>query len=63
MITIDTSSKNIIEITQSTAAKSKRAAAKIMIKLSFSLKTLAFSSEFNHLINLITSKELKQQQK
>ncbi len=62
-ITIDTSSKHIIEIAQSTAAKNKRAAAKTMIEFSFSLKTLTFDSEFDHLINLITLEELKQQQK
>ncbi len=60
MITINTSSKNIIKISQSTAAKSKRAVAKTMIELFFSLKTSAFSSEFDHLINLITLEELKQ---
>ncbi len=68
MITIDTSSKNIIEITQSTAAKSKKMTAKIIvktiIKLFSSLKTSAsFNSDFDHLINLMTLKELKQQQK
>ncbi len=62
-ITIDTSSKHIIEITQSTAAKNKRAAAKTMTELSFSLKTSAFNSEFDRLINLMTLEELKQQQK
>jgi len=64
MITIDTSSKNIIKITQLTAAKSKRAVAKIMIELFSSLKTSAFfNSDFDHLINLMTLEELKQQQK
>jgi hypothetical protein len=63
MITIDTSSKNIIKIIQSTAAKSKKTAAKTMIELFSSLKTSAFSSEFDHLINLMTLEELKQQQK
>ncbi len=64
MITIDTSSKNIIEIAQLTAAKSKRVAAKTMIELSFSLKTSAsFNFDFDHLINLMTLEELKQQQK
>jgi hypothetical protein len=63
MIIIDIFSKHIIEIIQSTAAKSKRAAAKTMIEFFFSLKTSAFSFEFDHLINLMTLKELKQQQK
>ncbi len=63
-ITIDTSSKNIIEIAQLTAAKSKKIAAKTMIELFSSSKTSAsFSSEFDYLINLMTLKELKQQQK
>ncbi len=34
-----------------------------MIELSFSLKTSTFNFEFNHLINLMTLEELKQQQK
>jgi len=64
MITIDTSSKNIIEIAQLTAAKNKRVAAKTMIKLFSSLKTSAsFDSDFDHLINLMPLEELKQQQK
>lgn len=64
IIIIDTSSKNIIEITQSIAAKNKRVAAKTMIELSSSLKISAsFNSDFDHLINLMTLEELKQQQK
>jgi len=47
-----------------TAAKSKKIAAKTMIELFSSSKTSAsFSSEFDYLINLMTLKELKQQQK
>jgi hypothetical protein len=63
MIIIDTSSKHIIEITQLTTAKSKRVAAKTMTEFFSSSKTSAFNSKFNHLINLMTLKEIKQQQK
>jgi len=62
-VTNDTPSKNIIEIAQSTAAKGKRTAAKAMTEVSFSLKTSAFTSEFDRLINLMALEELKQQQK
>jgi len=64
MIIIDTSSKNIIEIAQLTAAKNKKTAAKTMIKLFSSLKiSTSFNFDFDYLINLMTLKELKQQQK
>ena len=63
-ITINTSSKNIIEIAQLTVAKSKRVVAKIMTELFSSLKiSTFFNFDFDHLINLIILKELKQQQK